>query len=280
MQIMESLPFSIAMSVYSKDDASHFDRALQSITDDQTIPPNEIVLVCDGPIGESLEKVITKYTNKYPVFKIIRLDENQGLGNALRIAVEESSCDLIARMDSDDISVCDRFEQQLKCFEEHPEIDIVGGDIIEFIDNELNTVGKRTVPTSDSAIKQYMKKRAGFNHVTVMFKKQAVQSAGGYLDWFWNEDYYLWIRMQLNEAMFLNTGTILVKVRVDNETYRRRGGNRYFRSEYGLQKYMLKNGMISYKEFIGNVAKRIIVQMLLPNSIRGWVFRRFARSNS
>ena len=86
--------------------------------------------------------------------------------------------------------------------------------------------------------------------------------------------------MLLNEAMFLNTGTILVKVRVDNETYRRRGGNRYFRSEYGLQKYMLKNGMISYKEFIGNVAKRIIVQMLLPNSIRGWVFRRFARSNS
>ena len=123
-----------------------------------------------------------------------------------------------------------------------------------------------------------MKKRAAFNHVSVMYKKSAVQAAGGYLDWFWNEDYYLWIRMQLNNAVFANTGTVLVNVRVGEEMYQRRGGKKYFQSEYGLQKLMLDKKMIGVATFIGNVGKRVIVQMLLPNKVRGWVFKRFARS--
>lgn len=111
-----------------------------------------------------------------------------------------------------------------------------------------------------------------------MYKKSAVQAAGGYLDWFWNEDYYLWIRMQLNNAVFANTGTVLVNVRVGEEMYQRRGGKKYFKSEYGLQKLMLDNKMISFPTFVINVSKRIIIQRLLPNKIRGWVFRKFARN--
>ncbi len=275
---MNNTPFSIAMSVYHKDNATFFDRALQSITEQQTIIPSEIVLVCDGPLNSELDAVIDTYQKRYPIFNIIRLPQNKGLGNALKLAVENASYELIARMDSDDVSVADRFEQQLAFFSEHPEIDIVGGDITEFIGEEENIVGKRIVPKTDSEIKEYMKKRAAFNHVSVMYKKTAVQAAGGYQDWFWNEDYYLWIRMQLNNAVFANTGTVLVNVRVGEEMYQRRGGKKYFKSEYGLQKLMLDKKMIGVPTFIGNVVKRLIVQMLLPNKVRGWVFKRFARS--
>ena len=122
-----------------------------------------------------------------------------------------------------------------------------------------------------------MKKRSPFNHVSVMYKKSAVQAAGGYLDWFWNEDYYLWIRMQLNNAVFANTGTVLVNVRVGKEMYQRRGGMRYFKSEAKLQKYMWKDGIISFPKYCYNVLLRLILQVLMPNSIRGWVFKTFAR---
>lgn len=274
---MKFMPFSVAMSVYQKDNAVFFDRSLRSITEQQTVKPSEVVLVCDGPLNDDLNAVIAKYQNEYPIFKVLRLKRNKGLGNALRLAVENASNELIARMDSDDVSIPDRFEQQLKFFSSHPNADIVGGDISEFIGEETNIVGKRIVPKKGSEIKEYMKKRCAFNHVSVMYKKTAVQNAGGYIDWFWNEDYYLWIRMQLNKAVFANTGTVLVNVRVGEEMYQRRGGKKYFQSEYGLQKLMFDNKMIGFSTFIVNVGKRIIVQRLLPNKIRGWVFRKFAR---
>lgn len=271
------VPFSVAMSVYKSDNPNFFDRALSSITDEQTIIPNEIVLVVDGPVNDEINAVIDKYESKYEIFKVIRLEQNGGLGNALKIAVENSSNELIARMDSDDVSVSTRFEEQLKYFETNPEIDIVGGDITEFIGEENNIVGKRSVPLSNESIREYMKTRCAMNHVSVMYKKKAVESAGGYQDWFWNEDYYLWIRMWLNGAVFANTGSVLVNVRVGEEMYQRRGGSKYFESEKGLQDYMLKNKMINHSTYIKNVAKRLIVQKLMPNKLRGWVFRTFAR---
>lgn len=271
------VPFSVAMSVYKSDNPDFFDRALSSITDEQTIIPNEIVLVVDGSVNDEINAVIDKYEGKYEIFKVIRLEQNGGLGNALKIAVENSGNELIARMDSDDVSVSTRFEEQLKYFAMNPEIDIVGGDITEFIGEENNIVGKRSVPLSNESIREYMKTRCAMNHVSVMYKKKAVESAGGYQDWFWNEDYYLWIRMWLNGAVFANTGRVLVNVRVGKEMYQRRGGSKYFESEKGLQDYMLKNKMINHLTYIKNVAKRLIIQKLMPNKLRGWVFRTFAR---
>lgn len=270
--------FSIAMSVYKSDNPSFFDRALSSITELQTVMPDEIVLVVDGPVSDELNKVIAKYEKKYDVFNVIRLEKNGGLGNALKIAVENARNELIARMDSDDVSAPTRFEEQLNYLTAHPQTDIVGGDITEFIGAEENIVGKRVVPQTNEQIREYMKTRCAMNHVSVMYKKSSVQAAGGYQDWFWNEDYYLWIRMWLNNAVFANTGTVLVNVRVGEEMYQRRGGDKYFKSEKGLQDYMLQHKMIGVSTYIKNVGKRLIVQKLLPNKLRGWVFRTFARS--
>mgnify|MGYP004696811851 CR=1 FL=1 len=277
MSIKTHTPFSVAISVYKSDDPKFFDRALFSITEMQTIKPDEIVLVVDGPVCEELNRVIEKYERLYSIFHIIRLEKNGGLGNALKIAVESSKYDLIARMDSDDVSLPTRFEQQLRYFEEHPEVDIVGGDITEFIGDESNIVGKRVVPKSNEEIREYMRRRCAFNHMSVMYKRNAVQGAGGYQDWFCNEDYYLWIRMWLNHAVFANTGSILVNVRVGKEMYQRRGGWKYFKSEAKLQSFMLKKGVIRVPRYLVNVSERLILQVLMPNKVRGWVFRIFAR---
>lgn len=180
-------------------------------------------------------------------------------------------------MDADDICVPNRFEQQLRYFMTQ-EVDIVGGNIEEFVGEVSHVVGHRMVPERDSGIKHYLKERCPFNQMTVMFKKSKVEQAGGYLDWYCNEDYYLWIRMTLNGCVMGNTGTVLCHVRVGEEMYQRRGGWKYFCSEAKLQGFMLKKNLISVPTYLMNVAKRLIVQMLLPNKIRGWVFQKFARS--
>jgi glycosyltransferase involved in cell wall biosynthesis len=273
---MKYQPFSVAISVYRSDNPVFFDRALESITVKQTIMPSEIVLVVDGPVPNEIDEIIHKYS-LICVMKIIRLEKNHGLGNALKIATENSTYELIARMDSDDISVFNRFEQQLKCFYDNEDIDIVGGNITEFVGEESNIVATRSVPTSNDAIREYMKKRCAMNHVSVMFKKTAIMKAGGYLDWYFNEDYYLWIRMCLNGCCFFNTNTILVNVRTGKDMYARRGGLKYYRSEKKLQKFMWKKKFIGFPRYCINVFERFVIQILLPNRIRGFVFKKIAR---
>ena len=115
------------------------------------------------------------------------------------------------------------------------------------------------------------------NQMTVMFKKASVENVGGYIDWYCDEDYYLWLRMALADMKFFNISDTLVNVRVGEDMYRRRGGKRYFQSEARLQKFMLEKKIINRSTYASNVTKRFIVQVLLPNKLRGVVFKKFAR---
>lgn len=266
--------FSVSICVYGGDNPAYFDIAMQSIFN-QTLKPDEVVLVVDGPVGEDINNVILKYQNDN--LKIIRLEKNVGHGDARRIGLETCTYDLVALMDADDISINNRFEKQIDAFLNNPEIAIVGGQINEFIDSTDNIVGKRTVPLGDDEIKQYMKKRCPMNQVTVMFRKKEVQSVGGYIDWYCEEDYYLWIRMALNNLKFANVSNVLVNVRVGNEMYQRRGGIKYFKSEAKLQKFMLDNKIISFSRYFVNVSERLILQVLMPNKLRGFIFKVLAR---
>jgi len=262
------------MCVYGKDNPEWFQTALNSVLN-QSVKPSEVVLVVDGPVPPELDTIIQS-CEADPIFNVIRFAENQGHGNARRAGLEACTNELVALMDADDICIHNRFEQQLQAFADN-DADIVGGDISEFIGSEDNVIAYRNVPTTDVEIKQYMKKRCPFNQVTVMFKKDAVQTVGGYIDWYCDEDYYLWLRMAQNGCKMLNTGTVLVNARVGKEMYNRRGGIKYFKSEAKLQKYMLDNKIIGLGTYFMNVLKRFIVQILLPNKIRGWVFKKFAR---
>lgn len=273
------LKFSVSMCVYGGDNAQYFDGALDSIVY-QTVKPTELVLVVDGPIPDSIESVIEKYRNSLHDidFRVTYLEKNMGHGEARRICFEKCNYDYIALMDADDLSVPDRFKKQLAVFEKNPDLSIVGGNIQEFIGSPDNCVGKRIVPETDSEIKAYMKKRCPMNQMTVMFRKGAVQKAGGYMDWYCDEDYYLWIRMALTDCRFANVPENLVNVRVGKEMYSRRGGWKYFKSEAKLQGFMLKKGVIGMPRYAVNVAERLVLQVLMPNKLRGFIFQKFARS--
>lgn len=267
--------FSVSMCVYGKDNPAWFRQAVDSILN-QTVPPSEVVLVVDGPIPEELNRAVTDYES-LEQFRVIRLPENMGHGNARRTGLHHCTYELVALMDADDLSAPDRFERQLKLFREQPELAVVGGNITEFLDTADHIVGARTVETTDAAIKEDMRRRCPMNQVTVMFRKSCVEQAGGFIDWFCEEDYYLWLRLFLDGAVFANVPEYLVNVRVGKDMYQRRGGWKYFCSEARLQGYMLCRKIIGPLVYAENVLKRLIVQVLLPNRLRGWVFRKFAR---
>lgn len=272
------IDFTVITSVYRNDKPEFVRTALDSMLIEQTITPTEILLVRDGVVPSELENVLEEYETAYPkIMHIIRLEKNGGLGKALKLGVENAKYEIVARMDSDDICLPYRFEKQLRYMEQHPECDIVGGQMTEFIGNADNIVGKRVVPESNEDIYKYMKSRCALNHVTVMFRKDSILKVGNYQDWFWNEDYYLWVRMMMNKCVFANLSDVLVNVRSGEDQYARRGGMKYFKSEEGIQRLMLDNILINRWEYSVNVAKRLIVQLLLPNWLRGWVFRTFAR---
>ena len=272
------MKFSVCTSVYCNDKPQYVRVALDSMLVNQSLKPDEIVLVQDGPVPNELSSVLSDYEVNYAdIMHIIRLEKNGGLGNALKLGVENAKNDIIARMDSDDICLPDRFEKQIAYLKNHPECDIVGGQMTEFIDNPENIVGKREVPLTNEDIYSFMKNRCALNHVTVMFRKASVLNAGNYQDWFWNEDYYLWVRMMMANCVFANIPDVAVNVRSGADQYARRGGKKYFDSEIGIKKLMLENGIISKGQFFVNYVERFIIQRMMPNGVRGWVFRTFAR---
>lgn len=272
----EEIKFSVSMCVYGGDSPQWFESAIESVLN-QTLPPNEIVLVVDGPVSDDLNAVILKLEEN-DTFKVIRLATNQGHGIARKTGLDKCTNEFVAIMDADDISTRNRFEKQIESFRNYPDSDIVGGMITEFIDTADNVVGKRIVPLEDSEIKEYMQRRCPMNLVTVMFKKSSIEKVGGFIDWYCEEDYYLWLRMALANMEFRNVEDVLVNVRVGKEMYQRRGGLKYFKSEAKLQKYMLDNKIIGFTRYLINVTERLILQVLMPNKMRSFIFQKLARS--
>ena len=276
---MHEYKISVAISVYKKDNPKYFEQALKSVYG-QTLLPDEVVLVIDGLVSEEILNIIDQFKkelyNKIAI-KIIQLPQNVGLGRALNIAVNNCTYEYIARMDSDDICIPERFQLQIEKFKLENDLSVVGGGIVEFVNDINNVVGIRTVPTKHADIIKFMKRRCPFNHVTVMFKKSAVLNAGNYKHLLYNEDYYLWIRLFQEGAKFANLAGNLVYVRVGKEMYKRRCCQVYFKSEYFIQKYLLKYKIIGKRTFLENILIRVIVQLILPNSVRGWFFKKFAR---
>lgn len=270
--------FSVCMSVYKNDNTTDFAEAVLSIYN-QTCPPDEIVLVIDGPVPEIMHNTIDALVQKTGIMKVIQLEQNMGHAIARQTGLEAAKNDLYAVMDADDLSVPNRFEKQLKAFEEHPDVSVVGGLINEFIHTTDNVVGTRIVPENDADVKAYLKSRCPMNLVTVMLKKSDVMKVGGYQDWYCEEDYYLWIRLTLAGFKFYNIQENLVNVRAGEDMYQRRGGKKYFQSEARLQKYMLEHKFISFPKYVYNVIIRWAVQVAMPNWLRGWVFQTFARSS-
>lgn len=266
--------FSVLIPVYYKEKPEYFSEALASVIN-QTLKPNEIVVVKDGPLTEDLEEVLSKYDIENPgLFKIVVLESNQGLGVALAKGVEECSYELIARMDSDDISRNDRFEKQIAEFEKDPDLDICGSQIAEFEGTVENVVSHRRVPLKDSEIKRFQKMRSAFNHPSVMYKKSSVIEAGNYLPFQYMQDGMLYVQLFQKEAKGVNLPQELLYFRISNDFFQRRGGIYYYHQYKQVRKVMKDKGYISVLEYNTSLALHFIVA-IMPMSLRGIIYRTF-----
>ena len=269
--------FSLLMSVYRGETAEYFSEALASVFASSLLP-SEIVLVCDGPLTEPLEAVIQHFTERYPaLFLLVRLPENGGLGKALNAGLAACKNDLVARMDTDDISYPERFERQVAFMRSHPEVGVLSAAIDEFADEKHHIVAKRILPEDHDTIKRFAKKRCPVNHPVVMFRKSEVLRAGGYRHCPSFEDYYLWARMLLSGTKFHNMSEPLLAFRMDDDTLKRRRGLRYAQREHALLKKLRREGFLNFYEYLRNAAMRLPLR-LAPPSVLKYVYRRTLRT--
>lgn len=274
------MEFSVLMSVYAKETPEFLNRAFKSIWDEQNVKPSQIVLVKDGLLPDALDDAVSCWQQKLgDVLTVVALEKNVGLGLALNKGLEYCDFEIVARMDTDDISIPERFERQLLFLDKNIDISVVGGYISEFEGDEDNIYAYRKLPLENMEIRAFGIRRNPVNHVTVMFRKADVLRVGGYMSFLGFEDYYLWARMLVNGFKFANIPEVLVNVRAGAAMSGRRGGLKYASIEYKLQKEFLRLGFIGKLDFIINVVARFIARAI-PNSVRIALYQKVLRKGT
>ncbi len=247
-------PFSLLVSVYDGDRPDYLRRALRSAVDDQTVRPDQVIVVRDGPVRQELAEFLDEFSRRSPVpVTLVPLPRNSGLGPALDRGVAASWFDVIARMDADDVAMPHRFEVELPLIRD---ADIVGAGLLEFVGDTDHIVGQRVPPTDPRQIQRYARMHDPFNHPTVVYRRRAVLAAGGYGDLPLMEDYALFARMLAVGARAVNVAEPLVFYRVGAQAFKRRGGAELLRSELRLQREFRRRGFTSRAEYVRNVIVR------------------------
>ncbi|ATZ11960.1 glycosyltransferase family 2 protein [Erwinia amylovora] len=226
--------FSVLISLYNKEKPENLEQCLESLHQ-QTLNADEIVLVYDGPVSESLKAVATRWANLLPLV-IVPLEKNLGLGKALNAGLERCTHNVVARMDTDDICLPERFEKQISYMESHPEVVLSGAAVIEF--DEHGKERLKRLPLSNNDIHQFARMKNPFNHMCVVFRKDKVISAGSYQHHLYMEDYNLWLRIMSLGHPVANLPDVLMKVRAGSDMVNKRRGWNYIKSE--VQLYRLK----------------------------------------
>lgn len=268
--------YSVLMSLYKKEHPEYLRTALDSMIN-QTVMADEIVLVEDGPLTEELYAVVEEYTVKYPnLLRIVVNEKNLGLGLALNEGLKECRNELVARMDTDDISKPERCEKQLMLFEEKPYLTIVGSYIDEFVGTPENVISQRRVPTSSEAIYEYAKRRSAFNHPAVMYRKSKVLENGGYSDLRRNQDVDLFGRMLFSGCKAENIGESLLYFRSNDDLAKRRKSWQNTKSYIDTIKCFWKIGYASFNDY-ALVAVAQTGMFLMPVKVQHWVYKTFLR---
>lgn len=264
--------FALLFPYYHASNPEHLVRAFESAVEGQTRPPTEAILVADGPVGDVLAQTLDDLiaASVIPV-KRVSLPEQGGLARALDAGLAASSFEVVARMDADDISLSHRFEVQIPLIEAGA--DLVGSALIEFSENEDDVVGIRTPPIDQEEIRRWSRFADPFNHPTVVYRKSVVLAAGGYQDLPLMEDYWLFARMIAAGADVVNVAEPLVKYRIGDGAYARRGGMTLLRSELQLQREFRRSGFVTHKQYWRNLVVRGGYR-LVPEPVRRFSYRR------
>lgn len=262
--------FSVLISLYKKENPVWLREALESVFS-QTVQPDEIVLVKDGPLTDELESVLSEFSTKYPIFNLVVNETNLGLGLALQKGVLACKNEIIARMDTDDIIPQDRFEKQLQKIEE-------GYDVVScwsqlFVGDRSNVIAVKTRPEKHEDIVRLAHRRSPVCHAAAFMRKSSVLAAGNYRHRQYYEDYDLWVRMILNGAQFYNIQEVLYDVRTTDAQLSRRGGWSYLKRELQYLREFYDMGFYTWKDLFINSNIRIAAR-LMPQKMRSSLFKR------
>lgn len=276
MDVGDYKGYSVFMSVYHKEKPEYLKQAIESIQA-QTLPTDDFVLVCDGPLNDALDAVIAKKQQEMgKTLNVVRLAKNGGLGNALNEGIKHCKNELVARMDSDDIAYQDRCEKQIAVFYKHSEVSICSGIVEEFTSTPDVVDAKRVPPEAHEEIVEFAKKRNPFNHPCVMYKKSVVEAVGSYQDFYLLEDYYLWLRMLMAGYQGYNIQEPLLHMRAGSDMYLRRAGWKYAKTQVKLFKFMKEQGFIGEGQYIKSCVIRS-GSALAPNWLRKLMFEKVLR---
>lgn len=266
------------MSCYGGDDPDFLERAVRSVTDEQTLAPSEMVLVVDGPLPALLQGRVEQVVARSSVpVRLVRLPVNSGLGPALNAGLAACAHEIVARMDADDVSMPHRFAVQVPLVSDR--FDLLGSAITEFVDDPEVSRATRPVRTTESAIASGMRLRQSFNHPTVVFRASTVERVGGYQPLPSLEDYWLFARIVSSGARVGNVAEPLVAYRVGAGAYARRGGASLARSEWELQRRLRSIGFTTRSQFTRNVLVRVGYR-IVPETVRRTAYRGlFTRSS-
>ena len=268
------MAYSVLMSVYYKERAENLRTSVVSMMQ-QTVPPDDFVLYCEGPLGEELQSEIELLRVQYPQLNVVNCDENRGLGAALHEGLAYCRNEIIARMDSDDIAKPERMALSLRAMEEH-HADIVSGAVEEFDGTADNVTCIRALPETDREIKKYVRRRNPFNHPSVTFRKKYALLAGSYQICPYFEDYWLWARMLQNGCRGYNIQQSILYMRGGENMYRRRGGLTYTGAALSFRRRMRRVRFCSLWDLMITSTAHII-SGLLPNKLRMLFYSRILR---
>lgn len=217
------MSISVLMSVYQSEIPQYLDRSIQSIWTDQTLKPDEVILIQDGRLGDELLSIISKWKNIIGEKLLIhRNQQNLGLTKSLNIGLTYATGEYIARMDSDDISHPQRFEKQVAYLSEHPELSVVGGALQEF--NEENyCLNVRHYPHDSAEVRQYICKASPLAHPAVMIRHSLFTSGLHYNERYrTSQDIALWFDTLCAGFKIGNIDDVTIYFRRDDDVFKRR----------------------------------------------------------
>lgn len=247
---MNFAPISVLISTYKNDSPLYLEEALLSLKN-QTLLADEIILVIDGYVDESLIKIIEnfKYDGK---FKYYKLEKNYGLAYCMNYALKKATNDIVARMDADDICFKNKFEMQYNILKKIKNKNTVITSLsLDFIDSIDNIQSLKETPKDNEEIKKILKYRNIVCHPTIMLYKSIFEKYGNYNQ---NvgllEDYELHLRLIHNGVQYYCIQEPLIYIRSTEYQVRRRGGFKYYINECKFRYKCYKNNYISLSDFL------------------------------
>ena len=268
---------TVLMTAYGGTTVDELERSVACITG-QTRPPEEFLVVVDGPVPEVLDAALTRAADAHPVLRVERLPHNVGSGLASARGLELATGDFVARHDSDDVSLPHRLEREMDAVERHG-LDLVGSAMLEFEGSPDRVIGVRRSPRTHDQIAARMRLNNPINNPTAVFRRQLALDAGGYADLRYMQDYDLFARLLAAGARAENLDEPLVLFNAGDDMIARRGGWRMLPYEWDVQRRLRDTGTIGTVLLLRNMVLRSAFRLLPAALLRRVYPALFRRSH-